>query len=387
MLSALLTTLVLGGCSRGNKSESGRDALATRADVEDVFFLTGELRAPQSDVISCPRVEGWEAQIKWLAEDGAEVQAGDSVVEFDATRATRDLEDRRTRVQQAAIEREGREQAVAVEIARRQAALERAEIEVSKARLDASVPPEVRSALENRRVQATLLEREAALEKARLDLDAYRTSSKSDVEVQRLTEEKAVRALDSSERSIAAARVAAPRAGIFMVSRHFRWDLDRTFQPGDNVWPGMAVATIPDLARMEVAATLSQVDHGRVASGMAARVVIDTFPDRVFVGRVEEVGSVAPETRDRAGFPVRISLEKTDPTVMRPGLSVRVEVSRARWKAAVAVPRGAVTFEKADAFVHRAGFGGRRSVELLGCTPTVCAVRSGISEGDRVRLD
>jgi len=384
---AVAFPLAFGACSRARASDAARDALVVRSDVEDVFLLTGELKAPQSDVISCPRVEGWEAQIKWLADDGAEVQAGDAVVEFDATRASRDLEDRRTRVQQASIEREGREQAVAVEVARRQAALEKAEIEASKARLDASVPPDVRSVLENRRVGAVLLEKEAALEKARLDLAAYRISSRADVEVQRLTEEKATRSLDSSERSIAAARVTAPRAGIFMVSRHFRWDLDRTFQPGDNVWPGMAVATIPDLSRMEVAATLSQVDHGRIASGMPARVIIDTFPDRVFEAKVEEVGAVAPETRDRAGFPVRIALDMTDPAVMRPGLSVRVEAIRGRWPAALTVPRGAVTFEKAAAFVQRTGLGGRRSVKLLGCTPNVCAVESGLSEGDRVRWD
>jgi HlyD family secretion protein len=378
----------LCACSTADAGRTTRQARVVRSDVEDTFLLTGELRALSSDVISCPRIEGGgEAQIRWLAEDGEEVAAGDAIVEFDSSQATRELEERRIRVQQAVVERETREQAVAVEVARRQASLEKAEIEVKKARLDAAVPPEVRSVLENRRVQATLMERESALEKAKLDLDTYRTSSRADVLVQKLAEEKAVRSLDAAERSIASARVTAPRQGILMVNRHFRWDLDRTFQVGDNVWPGIPVATLPDLREMEVAATLSQVDHGRIAAGMAARVVIDTFPGRVFAGRIEEVGAVAPEVRDRAGFPVRIALEKTDPAVMRPGLSVRVEAIRTKWPAALTVPRGAVTFEREEAFVEGSGLAGRRKVKLLGCTPVVCAIGSGLEEGDHVGLD
>lgn len=385
--AAALALLGAVACSRGAATGPTRTGVVVRGDVEDVFLLTGELKAPQSDTISCPRVESWQAQIRWLAEDGSEVEAGDVVAEFDATEATRTLEDRRTRAQQAAIEREGREQGVAVELARRQAVLEKAEIEAKKARLDASVPPELRSVLENRRVQATLMEKESALEKAKLDLDTYRISSKADVDVQRHTEEKVRRALESTERSISSARAKAPRAGIFMVSRHYRGDLDRTFQAGDNVWPGYSVATIPNLSRMEVAATLSQVDHGRIAAGMPARVIIDTFPDRVFEGKVDEVGAVAPESRGRAGFPVRITLARTEPSVMRPGLSVRVEVSRGRWPSALTVPRGAIVFEKGEAFVRRGGLGGRRAVKLLGCTPVICAVESGVSEGDHVLLD
>ena len=68
---AVAFPLAFGACSRARASNATRDALVVRSDVEDVFLLTGELKAPQSDVISCPRVEGWEAQIKWLADDGA----------------------------------------------------------------------------------------------------------------------------------------------------------------------------------------------------------------------------------------------------------------------------------------------------------------------------
>ena len=86
----------------------------------------------------------------------------------------------------------------------------------------------------------------------------------------------------------------------------------------------------------------------------------------------------------KPGFPVRVSLVRTDP-LMRPGLSVRVEVVRGAWDKALSVPRGAVRFEKEGPVVRRAS-GGEAKVRLTACTPVECVVESGLAEGDRVSL-
>ena len=52
---------------------------------------------------------------------------------------------------------------------------------------------------------------------------------------------------------------------------------------------------------------------------------------------------------------------------------------------ALAVPRGAVRFEKDGPVVRRAG-GGEAKVRLAACTPVECVVESGLAEGDRVSL-
>jgi multidrug efflux pump subunit AcrA (membrane-fusion protein) len=164
----------------------------------------------------------------------------------------------------------------------------------------------------------------------------------------------------------------------------------RKLQPGDTVWSGYPVGTMPDPQEMEVTIALAEADHGQIAAGMKTRCILDTYPDRVFEGRVEEVGSVSREATGRGffasafkpGFPVRISLAKSDP-LMRPGLSVRVEVVRGSWANALAVPRGAVRFEKDGPIVRRHG-GDTAKVKLAACTPLECVVESGLAEGDRV---
>jgi HlyD family secretion protein len=390
----LLACALLAACGSGRAdTPSPRAELrVARKPVEDVFLLTGELRSVRSISLVTPRGEG-ELQIRWMIEDGSEVKEGERIVEFDAARLIQTIEERRLKLRQAENDRESRERSAAAETERKRVAVDKAEVEAEKARIDAVVPRELRPAVEWRKFQATWQERKAALEKARLEREAYVVSSRAEITTARAAEEKAGREVAASEKSLGSMSLLAPKAGIFLVGNFWQWGPEgpRKLQPGDTVWPGYPVGTIPDPTEMEVQASLAESDHGRIAPGMKARCVLDTYPDRVFEGRLEEIGSVARQSgrgwfasATKPGFPVRVSLVRTDP-LMRPGLSVRVEVVRDAWEKALSVPRGAVRFEKEGPVARRAS-GGEAKVRLTACTPVECVVESGLAEGDRVSL-
>jgi multidrug efflux pump subunit AcrA (membrane-fusion protein) len=385
LTTALAAALVGTSCSgpRG-VAEAPREAAVERRAVEDVFLLTGEIEAVRSAQITAPMLE--QPQIRWLADDGAAVAEGDLVVEFDSASVLANLEEQRTRLVQADIQLESKDRELAAETDKRRATLEKAEVEVKKARVDAAVPEELRSTLEFRKMQTTLLERETAFAKARLDLESFGVGARADLVGLRGEVEKARRQLKTAEEGLRSASVRAPRAGVFIVARHWRREEDRKFQAGDNTWPGFPVASIPDPAASEVDARLSEVDHGRIAVGMKARVVLDTWPERAFEGEVASVGSVADDSPERPGFPVRVSLAHPDPSLMRPGLSARVEVVRGMWPGALTVPRAAVRRAEGRTLVQRAGHSETEPLELTACTPLLCVVASGLKEGDRVRL-
>ena len=298
---AFLALAVLGpstGCGRASAAADGAhsEARAVAKGVEDVFLLTGELNATESVSLTVPRWEGGRVQVRWLAEDGAEVKEGERVAEFDLTSLLQRLEERRLRLRQAELSRESLERASQAEGERRRAAVEKAEIEDQKSRLEASMPLEYRDPKDRLALQAKWQQTRAALEKARLDQEAYAITSRADVTSARSAEEKARRELETTEKALVTMSIRAPRAGIFLVGMNFnQWGPDgpRKLQPGDNVWPGYPIGTIPDPSEMEVQAKLAEADHGRIAAGMRARCILDTYPDRVFEGRVLEVGSVA----------------------------------------------------------------------------------------------
>lgn len=385
-----LTACGIGRADRRASSPPG-GLRVERRSLEDVFILSGELRAVRSLSVVTPRTDG-PVQIQWLAEDGTEVEEGGRLVEFDSSNLIQTMEERRLRLQQAVIDRESKERNAAAEAEKKRVAVEKAEVEAEKARIDAVVPREMRPAAEWRTFQGTWHENQAALEKARLDREAYVVASRSEIETARATEGKARRELAESERSLAGMSLLAPRAGIFLVGNFWQWGPEgpRKLQPGDRVWPAYPIGKIPDPTEMEVLATLAEADHGRVAPGMTARCILDTYPEQVFEGKVEDVGSIAAEggrdwwtTSVKPGFPVRVSLRRTDP-LMRPGLSVRVEIVRGEWTDVLVVPRGAIRFGEDGPRVRRAGVADSLPVSLATCTAVDCVVEEGLAEGDRV---
>ncbi len=384
---AALAALALLAVACGKPGDA--DPRGVSKPVADVFLLSGELSAVRAESLVTPRGEG-ELQIRWMAEDGAEVKQGARLVELDPTRTLQSIEERRLRLRQAEIDVESRQRQASAETDRKRVAVEKAEVEAEKARLDEAIPLEYRDPKDRPALQAQWQLAKAALQKARFERDAYAVSSASELAAARATLEKARREVAAAELALGSMSLLAPRDGVFLVGNFWQWGPEgpRKLQPGDTVWPGYTLATIPDPSEIEVRAALTPADYGRIEVGMKTRCVLDTYPDRVFEGRVAEIGSVAAEAARspwasvQPGFPVRVTLTRTDP-LMRPGLSVRVEVVRHTWQKALAVPRGAVRFDRQGPVVRRPG-GAATPVKLSACTPVECVLESGLAEGDHV---
>lgn len=372
-----------GGAGRAASVDS-ETAVVARRTVEDSFLLTGELQAVRSEELTVPRLEGGRVQVKWVAEDGAEVQPGDAVVELDNTQVAQSLEEKRLRLTQAQISFEQREASLEAEGSQKRLEKEKTRIEAEKARIEAGVPQELRSRKEWHEKQQALLRAEAAFEKARSALRTFDESSASDREVLRIGRDKAAREVQAAEASLRQLAMLAPRHGIVIIGRSPMED--RTIQVGDNMWAGWRIASIPDLSSMEVLAFLPEVDDGRVVPGQAARVVLEADLARCFKGKVEEVAAVAQDARFAGGFKVRVSLEETDAKVMRPGLSVRVEVVRRVFESALVLPRRAVSRGEKAYLARRPGSSEPVELKVAACLPLECVILGGLKEGERVAL-
>ena len=386
-LAALLAASAASGCDRRAAAGASRPVLEAdvrRATVEDVFLLTGEVRAVRSRELAAPRVEGGgRFQIRWIADEGSEVESGQVVVELDNAEVAQGLEEKRLNLAQAAITLEERKATLQAEVAQKRLELERARLEADKAAIEAAVPQELRSRKEWHEKQQALRKAEAGLEKAGLALSTLEATGAAELEGMSIALEKADRAVRQAELSLRELSVRAPTDGIVLIGRSPMED--RPLEAGDNIWPGLRLASIPDLGAMEIEAYLPEVDEGRIAPGLPARVIVDAYPDRSIAGRVEEVAAVAQDLRYASGFRVRVSLAERQPGHLVPGLSARVEVVRRVFEDALVVPRGALVRDGASTGV-RLSSGEGLDVEIGACLPLDCVVESGLAEGDRVAL-
>jgi len=295
------------------------------------FVFTGELRAVRGEEIRAPQAPTMPIQIKWMAPEGSEVAAGEPILEFDNAAILAKLEEQKLAWRDAGSRLRSSEARIAADRAEKSFAVERARIEEEKATLEASIPEEMRPRREFEEKRLALVKARAAHDGAQRTFDAFEIASRDEVEILRIEVDKAERSVRSAEESLAQLSLKAPRPGVLVYGDH-PWE-GRKFQVGDDTWPRMTVETIPDLTEMEVLGWLSDVDDGEVAQGQRVDCILDTYPDRVFPGRIREIAALA-ETRSRdntiRGFDVVIDLDRSDPLVMRPGMSVRIEAARPR---------------------------------------------------------
>jgi multidrug efflux pump subunit AcrA (membrane-fusion protein) len=375
-LAATLSTL--GGCAPSGPAD-GTPATVEASTVrvghlEDRFLLTGELQAVLSSALTTPRTPTWSVTIEWMETEGTHVEAGTPVVQFDSTSVLSTLEDKRLAVTESEKELLRRRIDLSVTRYEKTQELQRKEIARQRARLDATIPEELQPQRDYQDAQLELQRADAELEKARRDLEAFEQGAQSQIDELDLRLAKTRRDLDRAESALEQLTLRAPASGVLLHGSH-PWE-GRKWEVGDTTWPGTTVAEVPDLNEMEVIGWLSDVDDGEVLPGMPARCILDTYPGRSFAGHVAEVTEVAQEpdrNSSRRFFRVLVRLDDIDPEIMRPGMSVKVEVVRNRWSDVRIVPRQTLAPDGDQHLVSLPG-GGTERVTVLGCNAVDCAV-------------
>lgn len=358
-------------------------ALVYRGDFVAEQLLTGELRSAASEVVIVPRLPSWETTIRFMVPDGSPVQEGDRLLELDTAPIASELENKLTLQQAAANQLLSKEAEIDGQIAQKELALTKARIALDKAEIQAAVPVDVQSRQKYEEVLLALEEARVAHEKATADLEAYRSSSRAELEAVRIELSKAEREVREARRAIEMMVLRAPATGIAVAAQNRRED--RKFQEGDTVYVGAEVMEIPDLERMMVEARLSDVDDGKIKPGMAATCTLDAYPDRPYPCAIASISPVAQETGYRSlqrHFLVRSDLEETDPTLMRPGMSVKVRVRTAAREGVLLVPRAALRFAGDEALVRTSD--GDLRVVLGPCNALACVLEEGPAEGTRL---
>jgi HlyD family secretion protein len=358
-----------------------------RGELAERLLLTGELGAVSAENLVVPRVPTWQVAVRWMEADGTAVKAGQRVIEFDSSSFSGTLEEKRLGAAQA--ERDIDKQAAqnGLSTAEKEFEVVRRALEVDKARVSAAIPAESLPRRVYQERQLELRRAEVALAKAKDELASHRKGADLEMKLRRITLEKARREIRAAELAIASLTLTAPRDGIFVVADH-PWE-GRKFQTGDTGWVGLTVARLPDLRKMRVVASLSDVDDGRIKAGMAARCTLDAYPDRPLPGRVSEILPVARESARqslRRAFALTVDLESSDPDRMRPGMSVRVEVEGPKSQGALLAPRASLTLGEAGARARLAG-GGDVAVTLGPCNALECVVEKGLAEGMKLGVE
>ena len=104
---------------------------------------------------------------------------------------------------------------------------------------------------------------------------------------------------------------------------------------------GTTILKMADLSKVRMRAFVNETDIGSVQAGQSAVVTVDAFPNRRFVGLVEQVEPEAVVQSSVTMFPVLVSLNNFD-NALKPGMNGQVTMDIAHHDNVLAVPSDAI---------------------------------------------
>ena len=104
--------------------------------------------------------------------------------------------------------------------------------------------------------------------------------------------------IDTAEKEVetASAQVKAARSAVELARIHLTYTqlhapfkgiiTTRNVEPGEVVLPGREVMTLSDLSTVELKIFVDETEIGKIKPGQRVEVRVDTFPDKVYIGKV-----------------------------------------------------------------------------------------------------
>jgi len=160
----------------------------------------------------------------------------------------------------------------------------------------------------------------------------------------------------------------------------------RVVKIGDTVMPGQKIASIVNLSSLYISAPIDEADVSMVSLGQDVRVMMDAYPDRVFMGKVTRISPIVTGARlETKTFEVRVSVPR-DGIIIKPGMSADIEIITRRVSNVLVVPSQAVIEKGHEHLVYVASDGRARlkRVETGLFNWNLTEIKSGLSEGEVV---
>jgi len=354
---------------------------------DDYFFhvpASGTLEALQAVLIGPPAVSREHRfKIIQLIPEGTEVKEGDLLVTFDPTEVRNRLLSEQADLGKVEEELARTEAEQELNIKNLELELEEARVRDEKAQNRLIQAKEFESNLAVR--EATY---EAELTTARIDLLARKLAQvrrQAETRVKVLSDRRELhrQRIARYQEGLEALVVTAPADGVVIFETDWR---NEKKQVGSTVYRTDKFISLPDLETLVVRGQVTEVDAGKVSLGQQVEVSLDAVPDRIFHGKVTEVGTIfrrASADRPLKVLDITVELEGLDPQIMRPGMVARLQIATARFSDVLAVPLTSVEVVDDQSYVwaRNGEKAERRAITLGENNGIVAVVVEGLEEG------
>jgi len=384
VLTSLLSVaaILLSGCNNSNEPLY----TVTKSDLSMLVSANGELESATTALLAPPAVDRmWQYQIKTMVPENSQVKKGDVVISFEDKPVRDRLIDKQAQLDRAQKELENAENRELIK--QQELALQVAEMQMNydKAKRRADIVDHSRSEVERKKSQIdfiianndlTLAKRKQQYQQDSKELNIKMAQSK----VARLQSE-----VNGFKKDIARLKVKAPIDGLVIYRTNYSGEKSSI---GESVQFGQPVLQLSVLENMQVQAQIDEPDSGKVKVGQTVKITIDGSTELVVSGKIKSLGRVFREKSfqdKRRIIDAIVSIDNVDTSVMRPGLTTRLEITTDTFEQVLSVPISALSYQQGEAFVTLAN-SQQAGVNISGITGSMAIIKSGLTAGEEVKL-
>ncbi|MGE0440406.1 MAG: efflux RND transporter periplasmic adaptor subunit [Gemmatimonadales bacterium] len=359
---------------------------AFRVSVE----TSGELRALKFVQITVPpnsqQAEAYQMKIASIVPEGTVVKAGDVVAELDRSTLANKMAEVSLALQKAEAVYEQAQLDSTLNLSKAREEIRTMELAMEEKRL-AKEQAVYEAPTVKRQAEIDYEKADRALAQARIDYKTKTEQAQAKMREVGADQERQRNKLNIVREVMTGFTITAPAPGMVIYVKEWNGK-KRTTGSQVSSWDP-AVATLPDLEKMESITYVNEIDVRKIAVGQPVSISLDADPTKQLTGKVTSVANVGEQrpNTDAKVFEVRVEVAEAD-TTLRPGMTTGNAIETQAADDVLFVPLEAVTSEGGVPFVFKqAGRSVIKQEIVAGAiNDDEVIIAAGLEEGDKVLL-
>ena len=392
ILSAIGVLLIIGYFSfSGSDDENVSISIKVRkGDFVDEVYISGEAQSTSSKVINGPssasRYGLYNLKIEHLISEGTIVKEGDYIGKIDASEVNGKILDAQLNLESAQSRYTQQQLDTTLTLKEERTKIQDLlfNIEESKLELKQSIY-ETPSSIKKLEIKVVRSERDLRERKENYSIKKRQANAKMiqvGTEVSKINQQ--ISKLQELQKQFT-----ITSTGNGMLTYIKTYDGSKV-KAGSTISPWRpAIASLPDLTKMESKTYSNEVDIRKIKKGLKVIIGFDAFPDIELEGIVTEVANIGENKRgsDIKLFQVLIKLNETNSNI-KPGMTTSNRILTHKEENVLTIPLEAIFSKDSISYVYtKKGFSiGKKQVELGLSNNVEIIIEKGLIEGEIVYL-
>ncbi len=386
-LFVLLLIFILSGCEKQENKTPELHVIKS----ETVFSLVaqGELEAVKATPITATTSSRRPQTIAWIADQYSLVKKGDVIVQFDGVSFQNEMDAAEFELVKLNYSRLQKNRELDNSLADFNNESDVVDFEYVMAQKFNIDNPMLYTKIEM--IDASDNEEFLEAKSNYIDNMSSHFKGKSDSEVGLINSKSQMQKakVEMNQANLDQLEILAPHDGIVVLKKGWDGSLP---QAGKSVFPGMGLASIPDLSLMKAKIFVPEIEAVGLKKDQKVDIKLHAFPKLKFTGVISMVSkSAQPKKRNNPVkfFTVTVTINEKDEAILLPGQRLDATIYTTEKSENIVVPIQTIFRKNGKSWVyHKTANGDYRKKDVMTgiCSTSQCIVESGLSEDDIIAL-